>query len=350
MDADWRGVTPSLPELVSPERWQRLQDHFADVLGIGLRTFSPDRRLLVNPSWPSGLDAQKLTTLLNLGEELEELMPQDALPQETTTILRPMGISFSACPIRATVDCATGYLVVGPVVLGRRESAEQLRNPAAEAGLDLNVLWPLMLTIKLYSFGSMRSVLRLLEEVGNTLLELSYQAKTLKTILPDVPRVDHAVAEYYTDRLSQSLLEVATAATNADGGSVMLMNPQQGTLEITAAQGLSREIIAGTKQRPDEGIAGRAMAEQQILLVDERAPDERLRGLMKRPELTSSLVAPLVSDLGRAPVGVLNLRTSHPQRRFTPDQIELLRRLLTLAGVALGSLQLAFGPRSSPSS
>ena len=44
---------------------------------------------------------------------------------------------------------------------------------------------------------------------------------------------------------------------------------------------------------------------------------------------------------------MLNLRTANPQRRFTQEHVELIRRLLNLAAVALKSLQPAAQPSPS---
>src|SRR3989338_8035132 len=65
----------SLLSLVEPARWQRLQDHFASVLGIPLRTLSPSRELLVNPSWPPGLPAEQIVSALKVGGGLGQLRP-----------------------------------------------------------------------------------------------------------------------------------------------------------------------------------------------------------------------------------------------------------------------------------
>ena len=63
----------SLAHFVEPSRWQRLQDHFACVLGVPIRTVSPHHELLVNPSWPAGLHPERIVQLLHVGDELEEL-------------------------------------------------------------------------------------------------------------------------------------------------------------------------------------------------------------------------------------------------------------------------------------
>jgi len=349
MTSDAPGAASSFFELVGREQWQRLQDHFARVLGIGLRTISPDRTLLSNPSWPLGIDEDRLTSTLGLGGELGSLLPpQEPLPETAVTVTRPpFGLSFTAIPLRMPVRGIAGYWVLGPMMLGRREAPEAFRARLRDSGVDPEPAWAMVLTLKLYTFNHIRSVLDLLGEVSETLLELAYQSKTLQAIVPQVPRVDQAMADYYQQRLFQSLLDVATAATDAEGGSVMVYDRAREGFRIRAAEGLEDTVISGTCVRRGEGIAGLAACGKSILLLDQQLDDERFKPLMTRKDLVSSLVAPILRDHDDHSVGILNLRTTNAQRPFTREHVLLLSRLLSLAGVALESLRVACGaPRA----
>lgn len=339
--------SPALLDLVEPERWQRLQDHFASVLGIAIRTVSPSRELLVTPSWPAGLSADQVVRILKIGEELESLLPVKDPPQGTTTLTTTLGVMYAAVPIRATSEQAIAYFVTGPMMVGAREDELQFRQRVSAKGLNAPELWAILLSLKLYTFAGIRSMLNLMEEVGTALTQLAYQARELRAILPSTSKVDQAVVAYYTDRVLHSLLEAATLATRADGGSVMLYDRRNDALEIKVAQGLSDEIVASTRLKRGEGIAGLAVAERAVLLVDRDTLDPRIKNRMARGELSSSLVAPLMPDMAQEPIGVLNLRTAQPDHRFTKDHVELLWRLLDLAGVALKSLRLALQPQPS---
>jgi hypothetical protein len=349
--ADGRSLSEllRLSDLVEPSRWQRLQDHFARVLGIPIRTVDDSRQLLTNPSWPPSLDVERVIARLHVGEELERLIPQSESLREISSVTTSLGITYTVVPIRVTPSQPLAHFVVGPVVVGTREDEVQFRQRMNAAGLDAAALWPILLSLKLYTFTGIRSALHLMEEVGSTIVQLAYEAKQLGAILPVTSKVDQAVVAYYADRLLHSLLEAATMATRADGGSVMLYETQGGALRIRAAQGLSESVVAGTRVKRGEGIAGLAAGQREILMLDRQTSDERLRSRMQRPELSASLVAPLLADPAQEPVGVLNLRLASPERRFTSEHIELLRRLLDLTGAALGSLRFAFNqPKTSP--
>jgi GAF domain-containing protein len=157
--------------------------------------------------------------------------------------------------------------------------------------------------------------------------------------VPSAAKVDHAVVNFYTERVLHSLLDVATMATRAEGGSVMVYEDDGETLKIKAARGLSDVVVAETRQKPGEGLAGVATRQRDILLIDDRTADASLKPLMQRTELASSLIAPVTPEPDHRPIGVLNLRTANRERRFTPEHVEMLRRLLDLAGIALGNLR-----------
>ena len=332
----------SLLDLVEPPRWQRMQDHFASVLGVFVRTISPLHELLVNPSWPSAIEPERTLRLLKIGEELDQIVPIQDPPRETSSLTTPLGVTYAVVPLRATSEQVIAYFVVGPMVVGPREDELQFRSRVSAMGLDATSLWPLTLALKLYTFAGIRSALTLMEEVGTSIVQLAYQAKQLAAILPSTSKADQAVVTYHTERILHSLLEAATLATKADGGSVMLYDAQRQALQIKVAHGLSDTVTASTRLKRGEGIAGVAAAGRRILLIDREIDDERIKTRMSRSELISSLVAPLAPDPAQEPIGVLNLRTADPQRRFTQEHIELLRRLLDLAHIALADLRVIF--------
>lgn len=339
---------PSLPDLIDPRRWQRLQDHFASVLGVTLRTVSPSRQLLLAPSWPATLSADQVVELLDVGQELDQLLPDGDLPHDISSITTPMGVTYAAVPIRSGAEQVAAYFIVGPMVVGPREDKAQFRHRIEKSGGDTQALWNLMLSLRPYSFSGIRSLLNLLEEVGTSLVQFAYQAAQLASLLPASPKVDQAVLGYYTDRVLNSLLEVAAMATRAEGGSVMMVEGDSQTMKIRAAHGLSDAVIAETKQKLGEGIAGLAASKRSILLVDDTSAEDGLRPLMRRKDIVSSLVAPVTFEPAQDPVGVLSLRTSNRERRFTPEHVEMIKRLLDLTSIALGNLRSVFTSNSKP--
>ena len=331
-------------ELIHRERWQRLQDHFSRVLAIGLRTVSPAKEILIPPSWPSGPDGSRVSETLKLGKELEELFPSaQMMPQVTTATTQPLGHSFAAVPLRATPETIVAYLVAGPVLLGRREEADSFRQRAKEMDIDPEPVWELLLATKLYSYGSFKSILAMLEEIGNTLLELAYQGKQLAGMVPLTPQVDRVMVKHHSERLWQSLLDVACTSTKAQGGSVMLYEATSDSFRIVAQQGLSGEVASQASVKMGEGIVGLAAARGEILLLDDQVQDPELRARMRRPELVSSLTAPFLPERGGRSRGVLSVRTSDSRDRFRVEDVEVLRKLTQLTQTAFAAFQLLTG-------
>ena len=325
-----------------------MQDHFAGVLGIPLRTVNLSRKLLVNPSWPPGLPAEQIVSVLRVGEELEQLLPPADMPRNTTSLTSAFGVTYSAVPVRATPDQILSYFIAGPMMAGPREDRAHFRQRIHAMVEDPQAVWTVLLSLKPHTYSGVRSLLNLLEETASSLVQFAYQASRLSAILPTTYKTDQAAVSYYTDRILTSLLEVAVMATGAEGGSVMVREGQGDALRICAAQGLSEAVVADTRQPQGEGLAGIATRQRAILLVDDRTADPFLTRLMRRRELISSLVAPLTREPDQEPVGVLNLRTADRERRFTPEHVQMLRRLLNLVAIALGNLSPAFAkPRTT---
>ncbi|MBI2093897.1 MAG: GAF domain-containing protein [Candidatus Omnitrophica bacterium] len=331
----------ALLELIHPPRWQSLQNHLTSVLGVPIRTVSPTRTLLVDPSWPTPSNADRMIELLKIGEELPALLPPQALPTETLSHTTALGVTFAVVPIRVNAQQIIAYFVVGPMVVGPREEELQFRNRISAMELDDKVFWPLLLSLRLYTFVGIRSVLGLIEEVGSIIVQLAYQAKESAAEKPTAQPIDREIFTYHKDRVLRSLLESAALATKAEGGSVMVFDEKSQTLRLKMVHGVGVSAPPDTTLKHGEGLAGLAVLRRQILLLDEQTQDELVRSRMHHPEIVSSLVAPLQPVANSEPMAVLNLHTRDPQRRFTNDHVDLLQRLLSLAEAALGSLPSA---------
>ncbi len=170
---------PALLGLIEPDRWQRLQDQFATVLGIPLRTVTATHELLSAPSWPPAFEYEPAMQLLRIGEELPQLFPSSQGPPAVTSATTPLGITYATVPIRATSTQIVAYVVLGPCIVGARDSEPQLRDRASQLQLDADVLWPMLLSLKLHTHSSIRSALQLIEEVGTSIVGLAYQVKRL---------------------------------------------------------------------------------------------------------------------------------------------------------------------------
>lgn len=322
-------------ELIESSLWQRLQDRFTHVFGVPIRTIRPTHELLTQPSWPQGLDVDQLVNTLRVGEELELLVPRGRTPTTPSTTTTSVGVTYAAVPIQLAPAPPFAYFILGPMVVGSREDVLQFSRRVSALGLDAQRVWTLLISLKLYTFAGIRSAINLIEEVGGSLLEVACQTRSLSSPrFPSGGGLKDADAQR-TESIAHALLETAMLATKAEGGSVMLYDPCEDALRLRAAQGLSETVVANARLKPGEGLAGLAAARHEVLLIDREAHDAQVASRMRRPELASSLIAPLALSAHAHPIGVLNLRTTNVFHRFTQDQIALMQRLAELASLAL---------------
>ena len=343
-----------LLDLVEPARWQRLQDYFANVLGLPIRTLDRSHQLLVSPSWPQHLDRDEIVRVLQVGDELGSLLPPLDPPRETASVTTRLGVTYAAVPI--ITQHVLGYIVLGPMMVGRREDEVHFRQRMQTMGLSAERVWPAILSLKHYTFAGIHSVLSLMEAVADSLVQLAEQTRSSSEASSAAakPRaLTPQLVARYTDRVFASLLSAATLATKADGGSVMVRDPHTGGLRISMAHGLPDDIVKSTTIDRGQGLAGLAAESRRILIVDDQTHETALRSRMNRPEVVSSVIAPVEAGGNTAvaePVGILNLRTGNPERRFTPEHVEVLRNLLDLASLALGNLQQPTPAPTAPQS
>jgi Nif-specific regulatory protein len=125
--------------------------------------------------------------------------------------------------------------------------------------------------------------------------------------------------------LFERLLEGAVGATDASGGSLMLVDESDATLRIHAAVGLERELWAKIRVAPGEGIAGRVLAEGRALKVRGAADPEQFPHVRPRHNALSCLCVPLLHE-GRA-VGVLSLHDEERADAFDDDDLAFAEAL-----------------------
>ena len=154
---------------------------------------------------------------------------------------------------------------------------------------------------------------------------------------------DQLVALYEIGRALNSTLELKEVLERilamllplfeAEAGSIMLAD--EDVLTIGAAVGLSPEIIASTRVKRGEGIAGWVAQTGEMLLLNGKVADPRFTRLVERPdEISSSLCAPLRHR--ERITGVLMIRRSEPST-FTVDQLHFFESAADQAALAIAN-------------
>jgi len=133
--------------------------------------------------------------------------------------------------------------------------------------------------------------------------------------------------------LLQRILKQAVKLSGATSGSLCLLNPNTGSLDIEASVGLGARARR-TKLRMNEGITGYVASSGQVLRLGDVAADRRYVPLDSR--VRSELAVPLA--LRGQVIGVLNLDSTRPEAFSRRDELAMVR----FAASASQSIRLAW--------
>jgi signal transduction histidine kinase len=158
--------------------------------------------------------------------------------------------------------------------------------------------------------------------VSDELAELKARYERLQ-LLYQVESVIHSTLE--PQEALQLIVREAVRLMQASSGSVVLVNPTIGFLEIHASQGLPPTAV-GLKLRVGEGITGWVARAGRAARVGDVTRDPRY--IMLRPEVRSELAVPL--EVNGEVRGVLNVDSDRLDA-FSADDQELLEALAVQA-------------------
>ncbi len=314
---------PDLKDLIGVREWQKIQDNFSTLTGVSLRTLNLEGNLLTKQS-------NKPQVCL-----LEKELCGSCLP----TFLGGRGVvnkNFAfACktslhnfitPLKLG-DRALGYIIIGPVALVLRKSKDEYLKIAQELDLDdPQAFYDAILETKTLSFHGAQSLLELIKDIAEYTLKLAHQnlfkEKGIIAALPGLMA------------LLNAMLDVAFEISQADVGSIMLLNEKTDELSIHSARGIAHEIINNTRVKLGNRISGIAAKRGEAFLIDEHFRDNRVMPYLERPYLSSSVVIPI--RIENQSIGVMNLGTldSSPAR-FKNEDLKLMQKLVDFTTLAI---------------
>jgi len=140
------------------------------------------------------------------------------------------------------------------------------------------------------------------------------------------------------DELLNQVVHMARRETKADRVSLMLLDEASGELTIEAAVGLHRGVVATTREKVGDGIAGWVAKRGEPSLLNDRVPlDPKIREAMKSDAMSSALCVPLkVKD---RVIGVLNLAKLRGLP-FAEGDLEMVSILCGQAAIAIENARL----------
>jgi len=224
-------------------------------------------------------------------------------------------------------DKVLGYIIIGPVTLVIRKAKNEYLKIAQAIDLDdAQAFYNAVLEIKNILFSWIQSLLQLIKDIAEYTLKLAYQnlfkERRAFTALPGLTA------------LLNAMLDVAFEISQADIGSIMLLDEKTDELTIQSAKGIAHEVINNTHVRLGNRIAGVAAKEGEAFLIDEHFKDNRIRPYLERPYLSSSMVIPL--KIENKAVGVMNLGAlATSPVRFKRDDLKLMQKLVDFTTLAI---------------
>jgi len=127
-------------------------------------------------------------------------------------------------------------------------------------------------------------------------------------------------------------------AVGADTGSLMLVNEETNRLEIAASRGLAQRYVEKTSQEIGTSVAGWVAKHGESVLVSNAHTDSLFQMPFFRDDITSAASVPLRSK--NAVIGVLNVSTTHADRRFDERDLQLLGTVANELAVAIDNARL----------
>ncbi len=143
------------------------------------------------------------------------------------------------------------------------------------------------------------------------------------------------------DLVLNRTLRVINDTLGSEHSLIMLINPDEATLQLRASLGYSAPVPKGgiaSTLKVNEGLAGWVIGNRQAALIPDLWEDWRWVRRDDQTELHRSAIAvPLV--IGEENLGAMLLFHRHPNF-FTPDQLELVQATAKQIAVALNNAQL----------
>ena len=135
------------------------------------------------------------------------------------------------------------------------------------------------------------------------------------------------------DSIANLMLDLAVSYTNAEKGSLMLLNDRE-ELCIFASRGIPPQLVKSYSSRLGQGIAGIVAGNRVPVLVEDIEKDSRFSGLKRERYSTRSFIScPIISKSKL--LGVLNINDKADHTPFTDDEFALIKIVSNQAAITL---------------
>jgi PAS domain S-box-containing protein len=177
---------------------------------------------------------------------------------------------------------------------------------------------------------------------GAALHRLGLHEETRRRLeqLQSLHAIDRAITSNHNlEEILDILLEQTRARLGVDAADVLLLDPENQTLEFKTAQGFRAKGIERSRLRVGEGHAGIAALEKRVILISNLSEDGKFcrAGLLEDENLVSYCATPLIAK-GEVK-GVLEIFNKTPLE-FDADWLNFLEMLASQAAIAVDNAEL----------
>ncbi len=320
-------------KIINKTRWENILSRFSDVLRINIFVVDSQGEIILPPNkikYGARLLFEPILGVNLLEPVVETLKKNIDYNAKYIEVTGKFNLHIYAIPIIIPSKRIIAYMIIGPIILNKRMENYEYSRLAEMMNIDKDDVLDEINMTRVVSNVMMNSILELLADIVKNGVELSLQKwkggaiSDKEIILSSNKMAEDKLKEYLA-----TLLELSLNITNAESGSIMLMDENKNTLSVRVAKGPGTEKTQGSKQRLGEGIAGVAAKENSLFIINGQHGDNRIRHLLKRPEIKQSIVMPL-SDKNKV-LGVLNLHTQKVDTKVvdTADKLKYISKLLT---------------------
>jgi putative methionine-R-sulfoxide reductase with GAF domain/ligand-binding sensor protein len=327
----------NLFNVIDEAKWRHMQESFIKALGVSINTVDQDGNLLPGINQPN-----KFCLELGGADHYKK-----CISHIISKIKENNGENFIACKFGVYLygvpidikrdDIHLGYFIVGPALVQKAKSLEEYERIAEEMNIAPDKLLDNILTLKKFSFAGIESTVELLSEVANDIVQLNYDSNKVKERFGVPKRVNELIkglySSVYSEGLLKALLDVSLHTSNGSAGSIMILNSATNELSIKFSKGMEDSVTKNTRVKMGEGIAGLVAENRRPILIDDTMQDSKIRNMLKRPAIKSSIVYPL--EIKNRLFGVMNLNNTDSEKKFSPDTLDMINNLTRLTKTAL---------------
>lgn len=141
------------------------------------------------------------------------------------------------------------------------------------------------------------------------------------------------------EELTQSVIDSACKLIKSEAGSLMILNHEVSELTVAASRGLSEEVVATTRLKLGEGVAGRVAQTGKAIFVEDIETDARFMRSNGAHYTSKSFISVPLRVKNRI-IGVLNVNSPTKVPIFEERDVRLLTILADQAAITLENIEL----------